>query len=93
MRTNTSTRTRYYDSMELNGWLLKFEYETENGALLPIINVNGVKNQSSTLLVRKDVNEQLQAFFSRSPFDSIVVAGVLEEFDLIAESFSKLKPE
>ncbi|QNK63942.1 hypothetical protein H7F33_05470 [Pedobacter sp. PAMC26386] len=83
MRTNTNKRTKYYDEMVVNGWDLKFEYETENGTLLPSITVNGVKNQQSTLMIKKDANQQLQTIFNRSDYDNTVVVAVMDEFSAI----------
>lgn len=90
MRTNTNKRTKYYDEMSVNGWDLKFEYETENGTLLPSITVNGIKNQTAIVMLKKDANWQIQTIFNRSDYDNTVVVAVMDEFAAIVKEHESI---
>ena len=80
-RTNTKTSSKFYDNMSVNDWNVKFEYETENGALVPKITANGTKGNAS-VFVSKDGN-QVQAIFSNGEYDGEIVNAVVAEFAAI----------
>lgn len=77
-RTNTKTSSKFYDSMSVNDWNLKFEYETENGTLMPKITVNGTKGNSSVFVSK--IDNQVQAIFSNGEYDGEVVNAAVAEF-------------
>ena len=82
-RTNTKTSTKFYDEMSVNGWGLKFEYETENGTLSPKLVVNGNKENASVYISK--ANGQMQTIFSNGEYDAEVVTAVIAELSAIAE--------
>lgn len=67
--------------MDVNGWKLNFEYETENGVLAKKIIVNGAKGNTSIFVSK--INEQVQTIFSNGGYDSEVVNVIVAEFSAI----------
>lgn len=85
-RINTKTCTKYYDKMSVNDWNLNFEYEVENGTLLPDISANGSKASTSVFI--KKSNNQIQTIFSNGDYDAAVVQAVTTEFEAIKLTFT-----
>jgi len=81
-RTNTSKTTKFKDTMSVNDFNLNFEYETENGVLLPKVTVSGAKGNSSVFVSK--IDNQVQAIFSNGDYDADVVSAVVAEFSAIA---------
>lgn len=85
-RVNTKTSTKFYDTMSVNDWNLKFEYETENGGLIPKIVVNG--NKGNISIYASKANNQVQTIFSNGEYDEAAVTAVVAEFAAIVAEFA-----
>lgn len=90
-RTNTKTSTKFYDNMNVNGWDLKFEYETENGKLTQKVVVNGNKGNSSVYISK--VDSQVQTIFSNGEYDAEVITAVMAEVSAIVSEHTPVPVE
>jgi hypothetical protein len=87
MRQNSKTVVKNYDTDEVNGWLLSYEYESQNGALPGEIRVTGTKGVSSLYISKTDNNISVN-FGGGSEFDTDVIDSVKAECEAITVGFT-----
>lgn len=85
-RTNTKIVTKYYDQETVNGWVLNYEYESENGAAPAEIRVTSQKESASLYMNKTAGNTGIN--FNGAGLDSEVVAAVTTAFEEIAAGFA-----
>lgn len=85
-RTNSKTVSRFYDNDTVNGWDLKYDYESEDGKKPEEIKVNGSKKNFTVYFTQSASNTTIQ-FSSGSETDMTLINAINSEIALINSGF------
>lgn len=85
-RKKTKETAKFYDEQNVNGWNLKYEYESINQAKPTEIKVTGEK-QSASVFITKSTNNTSVNFGGSSEIDADIIAIVKTELTAIEAGF------
>ena len=88
MRTNVKTVTKSYDEDQVNDWSLKYEYESQDGAVPLEVKVTGTKAGGSLYYAKSGANVSVN-FGGGASVDSVVIDSINTEIIAIQASFTE----